>query len=81
MRINEYEWKGMKMSGNEWKMNKYEWLNEWRWMKWTKIIESDCEKGLMPLLYSRVNKFKYFVIKCNGSWVSLKRKLFSAFYY
>ena len=26
--INENEWKRMKMSGNEWKMNKYGRLNE-----------------------------------------------------
>ena len=41
--INENEWKRMKMSGNEWKMNKYERLNEWIWIKMGKKSESEGE--------------------------------------
>ena len=37
--INENEWKRMKMSGNEWKMNKYERLNEWIWIKMGKKVK------------------------------------------
>ena len=37
--INENEWKRMKMSGNEWKMNKNERLNEWIWIKMGKKVK------------------------------------------